>query len=526
VRVAFRVDAGPVIGAGHAIRCLTLADALARRGAQATFVAAAMPSSVEQRITAAGHKIVRIEPSPELNRSGPDWHQPALTIGAQEADVRATKDQVGSCDWLIVDHYLLDARWHSGARAFARRLLVIDDLADHSCDCDLLLDQTFGRSSEEYAQLVPTQTTILAGACYALLRREFVERRRSALDRRRKLSDVRRILVSLGAMDFGEMTAKVVEMVLATSPDCLINVVIGPDAPSLAGVKRLAQQAPNIEVHCGDANMADLMLAADLAIGAAGTTSAERCCLGVPSLVLVLAENQRCTALGLQDADAAMVVDDVGEIGSALPQLLTDQRRLQTMSAAAFALVDGLGTSRVVDAMLNPARDAGHLDIGFRDAREDDCELLWLWRNDPFTRRASRSRDAIPWCDHVRWYEAALSNPDVQLRIAEDDKFPVGMIRFDPSADDSGTYEVNINVGPGSRGRGVGRAVLGGACEELARCQGGARIIAFVASDNLRSQNLFESCGFRRSNDADERGLIRYSLNPPAQAEAAQWGRS
>ncbi len=489
-------------------------------------MAAAMSSSVEQRITAAGHKVVRIEPSPELNRSGPDWHQPALTIGAQEADVRVTQDQVGNCDWMIVDHYLLDAHWHSGAREFAGRLLVIDDLANRSCDCDLLLDQTFGRSSGEYAQLVPAPTTILAGALYALLRPEFVDRRRSALDRRRELSNVRRILVSLGAMDFGGMTAKVVEMILVTAPGCGMDVVLGPDAPSLAEVQRLAQQAPNIAVRCGGANMADPMHDADLAIGAAGTTSAERCCLGLPSLVLVLAENQRCTALGLQDADAAMVVDDVGEMCSALPQLLTDQRRLQTMSAAAFALVDGLGTSRVVEAMLNETNDSETKDLRFRDAGQDDCELLWLWRNDALTRRASRNRDAIPWREHVRWYETALSEPDVHLRIAEDGQSPVGMIRFDPSADDSSAYEVSINISPGSRGTGVGRAVLGGACDELARCQGGARIIAFVASDNHRSHKLFESCGFRRSNDADERGLIRYSLNPPVRTEATQWGRS
>jgi UDP-2,4-diacetamido-2,4,6-trideoxy-beta-L-altropyranose hydrolase len=173
LRAVFRCDASEIIGGGHAMRCLTLADALSQVGVEVMFVAAAMPEALAQRIKAAGHRLERIPASPELRREGREWEEPPLSDEAQLADANATGAAAGPAEWVVVDHYLLDARWHSAARTFAGQILVIDDLANRSHDCEVLLDQTFGRSAEDYRGLVSSGTKVLAGANYALLRSEF-----------------------------------------------------------------------------------------------------------------------------------------------------------------------------------------------------------------------------------------------------------------------------------------------------------------------------------------------------------------
>ena len=146
------------------MRCLTLANALSEAGAEVSFVAAQMPEALKNRIAGAGHRVETIPASPEMHRPATKWEEPTLSADAQLADANATRAAVGNADWAIVDHYLLDAQWHTAARSFARQILVIDDLANRSYDCDILVDQTFGRSATEYRSLVPERCRTLAGS--------------------------------------------------------------------------------------------------------------------------------------------------------------------------------------------------------------------------------------------------------------------------------------------------------------------------------------------------------------------------
>lgn len=356
MRVAVRVDAGPVIGGGHAMRCLALADALADGGSEATFVTATMPEALAERIASSGHRVARIPDSSELERDGGNWHETPLGAEALAADEEATRATMGHADWLIVDHYLLDARWHSAARTFAERILVIDDLANRQYDCDLLLDQTHGRAATDYRPLVPRHTRIIAGAIYALLRPEFARERAAALQRRRDAEPVRRILVSLGTTDPDGITASVVARVLATAPGCAVDVVLAPGAASLAHLRDVADREPEVTVHAGTNRMAELMRDADLAIGAAGATSWERCCLGLPAIVVVLANNQKKIADGLAEAGAQMLADRNGGLDDALSKLMSDSDLRRRMSAAASAIADGSGARRVARML------RGHID--------------------------------------------------------------------------------------------------------------------------------------------------------------------
>jgi UDP-2,4-diacetamido-2,4,6-trideoxy-beta-L-altropyranose hydrolase len=350
-RIAVRCDASAEIGGGHAMRCLTLANALSDAGASVTFVAATMPDALAERISSAGHALERIPASPEMRREGERWEEPPLGIEAQLADAKATGTAIGEADWVVADHYLLDARWHSAARGFGGQILVIDDLANRPCGCDIRLDQSFGRSPDDYRALVPDGAKILAGTTYALLRPEFARERPEALERRQAGGPVRRIFVSMGTADPGGITARIVEQVLASAPHCAMDVVLGPQATGLDPVRALAADHRAIAVHVDSERMAELMRDADLAIGAAGSTSWERCCLGLPTILFVMAENQRNGAMALDEGGVAVALGDEGELAKSLGQLLASPELRLRMSERAMQVTDGLGTQRVREVM-------------------------------------------------------------------------------------------------------------------------------------------------------------------------------
>jgi UDP-2,4-diacetamido-2,4,6-trideoxy-beta-L-altropyranose hydrolase len=351
LRIAFRCDASAGIGGGHVMRCLTLANALSEEGAEVVFVAAQMPDALPARIVEGEHRLAQIAASAEMQREGERWEEPPLSADAQLVDAKATGAAIGEADWIVVDHYLLDARWHSAARGFASRILVIDDLANRRYDCDLLLDQTFGRPADDYRELVPAGAKVLAGATYALLRPEFARERPGALDRRERGGPVRRILVSMGTADPDGITARIVEQALAAAPRCVIDVVLGPQAASLDQLRALTERQAGISIHVDSDRMAELMRDADLAIGAAGSTSWERCCLGLPTIAFVVADNQRKGASALEHAGAAVLVGNQRELAEQLREILASSERRVRMSEKAMQIADGLGTERLREVM-------------------------------------------------------------------------------------------------------------------------------------------------------------------------------
>ena len=260
-------------------------------------------------------------------------------------------------DWLVVDHYALDERWERLMRPSARRILAIDDLANRKHDSDVLLDQNLGRPARDYGDLLPAAGTVLAGPRYALLRPEFAALRAQSL-LRRSSAQVRQLLVTLGGVDKDNLTLTVLEVLAAGGlpVDCQVVAVMGGGAPGLQSVRDFAARASGrIELRINEKNMAALMAASDAAIGAAGGTAWERCCLGLPTLVVMMAENQRAGALALQASGAALLAAPglplADGLRARLPDLL-DPRRLSQMQAACISTVDGDGTRRVVEELL------------------------------------------------------------------------------------------------------------------------------------------------------------------------------
>ncbi len=273
---------------------------------------------------------------------------------AQDAEICISTLREERPDWLIVDHYALDAGWEDRIAPHCGKLIVIDDLADRSHLCNLLLDQTYGREDSDYRHLVPEACHLLCGSTYALLRPEFAALRPYSLKRRIQPA-LRELLISMGGVDKDNATGQVLQA-LRSCPlpaDCRITVVMGATAPWLDEVRRQSQNMPWMtQVLIGVTDMAQRMADCDLAIGAAGATSWERCCLGVPTIMLALAANQLKVAHGLEQAGAARLIPHSTHLGAQLRDqlvsLLAKPEQLLHMSQCAVSLVDGKGMETVL----------------------------------------------------------------------------------------------------------------------------------------------------------------------------------
>jgi UDP-2,4-diacetamido-2,4,6-trideoxy-beta-L-altropyranose hydrolase len=367
MRVVFRCDASMQIGTGHVMRCLTLAQALRAGGHNSHFICRDLPGHLAARIADQGFAVSRLPaPSPDHGYAaakgdtphaawaGVDWARDA-------AETRAAVPQ--GTDWLIVDHYAFDARWEAAALPEGARLMVIDDLFDRPHIADVLLDQNLGRLPADYDGLIPEGCLRLIGAHFALLRPEF------ALWRARRPTiaeadhGARHLLITMGGMDTQNCTPAVLRALnrLPQNPLRQVTVVMGASAPGLDAARaELARLPMPARLLVDAANMAKLMCTADLAIGGAGGTALERCCLGLPTLTVVMAENQRRAAKVMQDHGTAItladvtgqstVMDSAFDLGKAFAQLTPD--RLRQMTQACLAVTDGQGTNRVTSALL------------------------------------------------------------------------------------------------------------------------------------------------------------------------------
>jgi UDP-2,4-diacetamido-2,4,6-trideoxy-beta-L-altropyranose hydrolase len=356
-RVIFRVDAAVEMGMGHLTRCLTLADALAQDGGRSCFLMRSRAAGLAELVERNGHA-VQLLPDPPAWVPGiapvDDGHAHWLPTTWQEDAEQTTHamDELGPADWLVVDHYALDARWESACRREGLRILAIDDLADRPHDCDMLLDQNLVRQMDtRYREKLTKASVQLLGPRYALLRPEFLEQRRRLSSRSGRIG---RILVCYGGSDPTNETAKAVKAITTLAiPSIAVDVVIGISNPHAESIVRVCSGLPRAEVYRGTNSLAELMRRADLSIGAGGVMSWERCCLGLAAVVTDIAANQIGALTALADAGAALHLGPAAFVtaemlGDAIRVLLNDSNRAKALGEAAFALVDGEGRTRVV----------------------------------------------------------------------------------------------------------------------------------------------------------------------------------
>ena len=361
MRVVFRADSSLEIGTGHVMRCLTLADALLERGAHCSFVCRELKGNLIDLIEQRGFSVASL-PSPATDEIefGTDTPFHAHWLGVDwQTDAAQTCDSIkgSAVDWIVVDHYALDARWEELIRAECKKILVIDDLADRRHDCDLLVDQNLGRDNAHYQGLIARDARLLSGPKYSILRQEFSELREKSLARRVKPT-LQNILVNMGGVDQRNVTEKVLNALDGSflSDDVCVTVVMGEKAPWLHQIRKRAENSRlATRVLVGVRNMAEVMMSSDLAIGASGSTTWERCVLGLPAIQVVLAANQVQILSEVARAGAVISaqIDNIPQILEELGATKNLSSVLDTLSRHSAAITDGFGVSRIVSRMMD-----------------------------------------------------------------------------------------------------------------------------------------------------------------------------
>jgi UDP-2,4-diacetamido-2,4,6-trideoxy-beta-L-altropyranose hydrolase len=489
-KILFRADGNAHNGSGHLRRCLTLAAALRDRGSICSFICRAAPFNFNHLVIDAGF--------PLLELPGTETFDQQVDI----AQVLALVQGEALFDVIVVDHYEISDCWESVARHIGHRIVAIDDLFDRTHDCDVLIDVAPGDATR-YADRVPDDCVTLLGPRYAMLRAEFRQFRAA---QPRSTCAIARVMISFGGVDAENLTGIAVKAIRNVLPDAAIDAVFTTVSAHRSALEQLAAKDPRLSVHVDADNMAELMQSSDIAIGAGGSTSWERACVGLPSVVIKTAENQGQTVNALVDMGCAIAVSrgprfsqelgDIVTVLSATPAL----RRM--MSRSGLSVVDGRGVDRVANAILPPM-------LVLRVAEENDARTIWQWRNAPQVRATAMNAAEIPWDGHLQWFTERIANPKNVILIGEQDGTGIGVVRFD--LDNECAY-VSIFLAPDTAGQGFGRALL--RAGELWMTKHHPEIQRFQATvrpENIESIALFRGENYSARAISFERDLTRES---------------
>ena len=336
MKVIFRVDASLEMGIGHVMRCLTLANELKQQNHEIIFICRELTGN---HILLIKYPVLVLPKNDNFQSDGLYLNWLGVT---QEQDAEQTIKVIPkNIDLLIVDSYALDEIWHKQLKPYTKKIMVIDDLADRQFDCNVLLNQNLGTQIEDYKDKVTDDCELLLGCDYALLRPEFPNLREKALIKRKNTKVIKNILISMGGSD---ITNKTYDILQEVSDDLNIVVILGGISPHNKMIKNYAKSRKNVKVVVDADNISRLMFDADLAIGAGGSTSWERCCLGLPTLLYVLAENQRKIAGNLEELGAVKIVNN---LKVNLQNILNNFSFWQIMSEKAQTVCDGIGVKRI-----------------------------------------------------------------------------------------------------------------------------------------------------------------------------------
>jgi UDP-2,4-diacetamido-2,4,6-trideoxy-beta-L-altropyranose hydrolase len=476
-----RADASAQIGTGHVMRCLALAQAWQDAGGRVVFLMAMESPPLEARLRSEGMEVVHLPV------------QPGSTDDAIQTAALAR--QVGA-GWVVVDGYHFDAGYQRAIKDQGLHLLLVDDIghAEHYY-ADLVLNQNIHADEGLYKNREP-YTRLLLGTRYVLLRREFLKWRGRKLD----IPDVaRKVLVTMGGSDPDNVTLKVIQALQQADVDGLeAIVVVGGSNPYYEGLESAVQDSRfPIRLESDVTNMPELMAWADVAVSAGGSTSWELAFTGVPTLVVILASNQRPIAECLDAVGVAVNLGRFEDVSSAkiaqvVMELLTAPTRRAQMSQHGRQLVDGEGTARVLMCLRGEK-------LRLRPARQDDCKFLWEWANDSDVREVSFSSELISWEEHLQWFKSKLGDRNCLFFIAVDSAdVPIGQVRFDIVKEKKEAV-ISVSIDRKFRGKGYGSAIIQLASQMLFSLSGVNVIQAYIKQNNAASIRAFMKAGYRES---------------------------
>jgi len=500
--IVFRVDASSTIGTGHVMRCLTLAKELEKQGAKCKFICRDLKDNLIEKIKTENFKVSILNNSKIYsNWLGEDYNEDAFqTINALNNEV---------VDWLIIDHYGIEKKWEKKLRPAVRNIMVIDDLANRDHDCDLLLDQNLVHNFKiRYQDILPKSCNTLLGPEYALLQREYKNFHTAAPTR---IGPTKNILVYFGGINYYHLTELVLNAFLSLKrKDIFLNVVISSNSPDKKKILELSNHYKNIKVISDLISLAPLMLKADLSIGACGATTWERCCLGLPSLVITVAENQRQIA---KELNKQGIIRWLGHHDTITKKSIckaienyTDQN-LETWSKACKLITDGKGALKV----------ATNITLNFktklkaRSANKKDEALLLKWANDPLVRRNSFNLNNIMPKTHHEWFYKRIKNSKICKIIIVETKeaLPVGQVRIEKEID---KWMIDFSLADFARKKKIGTKMLNTALKKFIS-MGITDFFAKVKQDNKASCQVFKNAGFKKKTSSSDNFITFFYQN-------------
>ena len=447
-----------------------------RGGGRAIFLSHCESETLRKHVEAAGIGFIRLD-KPHPN----------------PADIERTLTLLREfeTEWLVLDGYHFAPAYQEAVRKAGYRLLVIDDTAHWpEYHADILLNQNINAGALSYVN--DPDTTLLLGTRYVLLRPEFLLRRSCP----RHIHGVgRKVLVTLGGGDPENVTLKIIQALEQMDVSGLeAKIVVGPANPNLERLRQAVQRlAINLQLLTNVTDMPELMVWADLAVSGGGSTSWELAFMGVPNVVLVLAENQRVIA---EEMDKTGVVSNLGwyeqvsssQVAQAMTRLLLSVEARTRMASRGQDLVDGDGVNRVLMRM----RGQG---IRLRRVREEDGRLIWEWANDPSVRAVSFSSQPIYWEQHLKWFQSKLNDPDcIFYVVLNEQDVPIGQVRYDVNGSEA---VVSISLGSSFRGKGYGDQMIELSSRKLFKVLGAQSIHSYVKMGNESSVKMFLEAGFK-----------------------------
>ena len=574
MHIAFRVDSSTIIGYGHVMRCLTLAHALSHE------FKTAQKNNIDEELLIS---LICRDHQGHINQLVLDNQFNLLTLPSikQKINAKNTDSWLGTTfeqdslqcithleslpaiSLLIVDHYAIDHHWHTLMKPYYQELLVIDDLANRTHACDYLLDQTFNRDKKDYHALVPEHCQLLLGQAYMLLRSEFSLLKAQAKRRRNirideynnRINRVERsteILITMGGTDPDNLSQlalgaideriksslEIYDNTANMANNITTNIVISSQSIHLPALTLFCEKRSWATLIIDSKDMANLMLSADIAIGACGGTAWERCCLGLPCLTTVNAKNQQLIADNLSAADGIINLGWHQNItsesintaltlllntplnyppshqrGSLASDLSSNVNVYEKMVNACFNIVDGKGAdsvARIISKHIIHSPSEIKLDL----ATEEDCELIYRWQSNKDIRRYFINTNVPTWQEHVTWYSSCLLDPNRRLYLLHDNQGnSVGLLRLDQLKRieiSTNTYEISIIIASEYQGKGVAVKAL----QNLKRLRKEAIYMAKIHDENIPSQKSFIKAGFHRvSPSTYQLNIINFQHN-------------
>jgi UDP-2,4-diacetamido-2,4,6-trideoxy-beta-L-altropyranose hydrolase len=504
MRVVFRVDASLQMGTGHVMRCLTLAKVLKGNGVNVEFICRKHEGNLIDKIRSNGFNTFELELLEDNKVDNKLFYSHWLgSTQQQDAKDCLSVLQLGKVHLLIVDHYGIDEDWQQDLKAYYDKLMVIDDLADRKHQCDILLDQTFGCQQRDYESLVPTSCKLLLGSQYALLRPEFIKWRQYSLERR-KHPVFKQLLINMGGVDVKNITEKIVKELKSCKlpSDLSIVVVMGAAAPHLKSVIAQVNDLPyNTEVEIDVKNMAEIMANSDIAIGASGTTTWERCCLGVPSIQMVLANNQIEVAKKLDSVGASYYLERIDWLCESIDNL---SRKMQKTIIITSSVTDGRGVGKVLSCMGQDCYSMPNLSL--KPVALSDCNFVYTLQTKGV--RKYFKNPAVPtFNEHNKWFEKIIKAKEIQLFILILDSQKAGVLRLDKLNDI--VYEISIIISPNYARQGVAKNALKMVEDILLN----RTLKAVIHKDNAASIKVFKQAGFRIRERGKNGVFVNYYKN-------------